>query len=231
MAKTWATLLEEIKDDMNLHGESFVSDTELLSWANDGIEQAEKEIVSLYDKYFETDANIALVSGTSRYALPSDIMAHKITHIEYNDGSREYEIRYMKRKEELRNVDINDYYYRYRLRNDSASGMQIEFYPTPTETSSTNVKIHYIRSVTRLALTTDTIEIPIADAFIKQYIKDQVRGKELGPMWDHSETQSLAKQRALMIEALQNMIPDDSRDEITPDTSFYEDIYDDFEVI
>jgi hypothetical protein len=231
VAKTWATLLEEIKDDMNLHGEDFVSDVELLAWANDGIEQAEKEIVSLYDKYFETDAALPLVSGTALYNLPSDILAHKITHIEYNNGTREYEVKFMKRKDELRNVDANDSYYRYRLRNDAANGMQIEFYPTPTETSASNIKIHYIRSVTRLALTTDVIEIPIADAFIKQYIKDQVRGKELGPMWDHSETQSLQKQRALMIEALQNMVPDDSRDEITPDTSFYEDIYDDFEVI
>ena len=62
MAKTWAVLLEEVKDDMNLHGEDFVSDAELLAWANDGIEQAEKEIVSLYDKYFETDTALALVS-------------------------------------------------------------------------------------------------------------------------------------------------------------------------
>lgn len=230
MAKTWATLLEEIKDDMNLHGESFASDAELLAWANDGIEQAEKEIVSLYDKYFETDTTISLVSGTAKYDLPSDIMAHKITHIEFNDGVSEYEVRYLKRKDEVRYVEQTDPYYRYRLRNDSTSGMQIEVFPTPNESVTDALKVYYIRSVTRLAATTDTIEIPIADAFIKQYIKDQVRGKELGPMWDHSETQALAKQRALMIEALQNMVPDDSRDEITPDLSFYEDIYDEFEV-
>lgn len=230
MAKTWATLLEEIKDDMNLQGEDFVSDAELLAWANDGIEQAEKEIVSLYDKYFETDATITLVSGTAKYSLPSDILANKITHLEYDNGTDEYEIRYLKTKDEMRYVNSNQSYLRYRLRNDSTNGQQIEFFPTPTE-SGAYVKIHYIRSASRLALTTDTIEIPIADAFIKQYIKDQVRGKELGPMWDHGETMGLTKQRSLMIEALQNMIPDDTRDEITPDTSFYEDIYDDFEVI
>jgi len=230
MAKTWATLLEEIKDDMNLHGEDFVSDAELLAWANDGIEQAEKEIVSLYDKYFETDTTLTLVSGTAKYDLPSDIMANKITHLEYDNGTVEYEVRYLKRKDQVRYVDQNENYYSYRLRNDSVNGMQIEVFPTPDENGA-NMKLYYIRSVTRLALTTDTIEIPIADAFIKQYIKDQVRGKELGPMWDHSETQSLQKQRALMIEALQNMVPDDSRDEIRPDMSYYEDLYDDYEVI
>jgi len=231
MAKTWAVLLEEVKDDMNLHGEDFVSDAELLAWANDGIEQAEKEIVSLYDKYFETDTALALVSGTKLYSLPSDILANKITNIEYANGNSEYEILYLKRKEQVRYEGHGGKYYRYRLRNDSTNGIQIEFFPTPTETSSENIKVHYIRSATRLALTTDVIEIPIADAFIKQYMKDQVRGKELGPMWDHAETQSLAKQRALMIEALQNMIPDDSRDEIIPDTSFYDEVYDDYEGI
>jgi hypothetical protein len=230
MAKTWATLKEEIKDDMNLHGEDFVSDLELLAWANDGIEQAEKEIVSLYDKYFETDTTLSLVSGTQRYNLPSDIMAHKITHIEYNNGSKEYEVRYLKRKDEVRYSDQTDDYYRYRLRNDSVNGMQIEIFPTPTETS-TNMKVYYIRTATRIVADSDTIEIPIADAFIKQYIKDQVRGKELGPMWDHSESQAMQRQRALMIEALNNMIPDDSRDEIQPDLSYYEDIYDEFEVM
>lgn len=230
MAKTWATLKEEIKDDMNLHGEDFVSDAELLAWANDGIEQAEKEIVSLYDKYFETDTTLSLVNGTAKYALPADIMANKITHIEYNNGTEEYEVRYLKRKDEVRYVDSTNHYYRYRLRNDSANGQQIEIFPTPDETGD-NMKLYYIRSVTRLALDADTIEIPIADAFIKQYIKDQVRGKELGPMWDHSETQAMQRQRALMIEALQNMVPDDSRDEIRPDLSYYDDLYDEFEVM
>lgn len=230
MAKTWETLREEIKDDMNLQGEDFVSDSELLAWANDGIEQAEKEIVSLYDKYFETDSTITLVSGTAKYDLPDDILASKITHLEFDDGVSEYEIRYLKRKEEMRYVNSSTPYYRYRLRNDSSSGVQIEIYPTPS-VSGDYLKIHYIRSATRLALTTDTIEIPIADAFVKQYIKDQVRGKELGPMWNHQETPALANQRRLMIEALQNMVPDDSRDEITPDTSFYDDIYDDYEVM
>lgn len=214
MAKTWATLREEIKDDMNLQGEDFVSDAELLAWANDGIEQAEKEIVSLYDKYFETDADLALVTGQSLYDLPSDILAHKITHVEYDDGTTEFEIKYLRRKEDFRYQDDNDKVYRYRLRNDSANGMQIKLYPASLETSSSNVKIYYIRSAARIASDSDVIEIPIADAFVKQYIKEQVRAKELGPMFNYQESPAFMKQRELMIEALNNMIPDETRDEI-----------------
>jgi hypothetical protein len=230
MAKTWSQLKDEIKDDMNLQGEDFVSDSELLAWANDGIEQAEKEIVSLYDKYFETDAFIALVTGTNLYNLPTNILANKITHIEYKSGNKQYEVKYLKRKNEVRYLDDNFDFYRYRLRNDSTNGQQIELFPASLETSSQNLKVHYIRSVNRLVDDTDTIEIPIADAFIKEYIKDQVRAKELGPMFQGQETSNLARQRALMIEALNNMIPDDSRDEILPDTRHYDDIYDDFEM-
>ena len=224
MAKTWATLREEIKDDMNLHGEDFASDVELLAWANDGIEQAEKEIVSLYDKYFETDAALTLVSGTSLYSLPSNILANKITHIEYKNGSDEYEVHYLKRKNEVRYQNTTNEFYRYRLRNDITDGIQIELFPVAQENSS-NVKVYFIRSAVRLVEDTDLIEIPIADAFIKQYIKDQVRGKELGPMFNHQETPNLQKQRALMIEALNNMIPDDSRDEIDPQSDDLEDYY------
>jgi hypothetical protein len=31
-----------------------------------------------------------------------------------------------------------------------------------------------------------------------------------------------------MIEALQNMIPDETRDEVEPNTDFYDDIFDDY---
>lgn len=228
MAKTWATLKLEIKNDMNLHGEDWVSDAELLAWANDGIEQAEKEIVSLYDKYLETDVDLALVSGQSLYSLPSDIMASKITNIDYTDGSLKYEIKYAKTKAELRYEYVNDNYYTYRLRNDSVNGRQIEIFPTPNETSPSNVKIDYIRRANRLVEDTDLIDIPDADAFIKQYIKDQVRGKELGPMWDHNETPSLSRQRALFIEVLNNMIPDETRGEMQMDTSHYDDVMDEY---
>lgn len=224
MAKTWATLRTEIKNDMNLHGEDFVSDAELLSWVNDGIERAEKEIVSLYDKYFETDANIALVTGTSLYSLPSGILGNKITHIEYSDGVTEYEVKFMKLKKDARYIDSNDRYYTYRLRNDSVNGTQIELFPPSLETSSTNVKIYFIREANRISEDTDTIEIPLAQAFIKQYIKDQVKEKELGPMFPGMESDELKTEKALMIEALNNMIPDDTRDQVEPDTSFYEDI-------
>lgn len=224
--KTWATLRTEIKNELNLNGEDFVSDLELLAWANDGIEQAEKEIVSLYDKYFETDTLLPIVSGTALYALPADILASKITHIEYKSGSHEFEVEYLKTKDQVRWIDQNGQLprYRYRLRNDSTNGRQIEFFPTPVETSSTAIKVYYIRRAKRLALDADVIDVPIADAFVKQWIKDQVRLKEVGPISNFDESPALARQRALMIEALQHMIPDDTRNQIIPDVSFYDDV-------
>lgn len=229
--KTWAELRTEIKNEMNLNGEDFIADEELLAFANDGIEQAEKEIVSLYDKYFETDAFLPLVSGQSLYSLPSDILASKLTHIEWNNDDHQYEIEYVKTKEQVRYLERQFDRYRYRLRNDTADGIQLELLPAARETAPEAVKIYYIRTAKRIALDTDVIEVPIADAFIKQYIKDQVRAKELGPMFNYEETQALSRQRALMIEALNHMIPDDTRNEIHPDTSYYDDITDEFDYL
>lgn len=218
MAKTWSTLRTEIKNDMNLNGEDFVSDAELLAWANDGIRRAEKIILGLYDKYFETSANLALVTGTSVYSLPSGIIANKITHIEYNDGSgNEYEIYYIKRKHELRYVDSNDNVYRYRIKHDSGSSPQIVLSPASRETSSTNVTIYFIREATALSSDSDTIDIPIADSYVKQFIKDEVRAKEIGPMFAQDDSPKLRREEALLVEALSNMIPDDSRDQIDID--------------
>jgi hypothetical protein len=229
--KTWAELRTEIKNEMNLNGEDFVTDVELLAFANDGIEQAEKEIVSLYDKYFETDTFLPIVNGQALYDLPSDILASKITHIEYDNGSQQYEIEYLKTKGQVRYLDQNDARYRYRMRNDSVNGHQIELMPKARETAASAVKIYYIRTARRIEVDMDVIEIPIADAFIKQYIKDQVRAKELGPMFNYEETGALSRQRALMIEALNHMIPDETRNEIEPDMRYYDDITDEFDYL
>lgn len=225
MAKLWSALRTEIKNDMNLHGEDFVSDAELLAWANDGIRRAEKIILGLYDKYMETSANLALTTGTSVYALPSGIIANKITHIEYNNGTGlEYEVYYIKRKRELRYVDTNDNIYRYYIKHDSGSSPQIVISPAARETSTTNVIIYFIREAATISSDSDSIDIPIADAYVKQYIKDEVRHKEIGPMFPQQESPRLQQEEKLLVEALNNMIPDDSRDQVDIDPDDLEDI-------
>jgi hypothetical protein len=219
--KTWGEMRTEIEAETNTGGEDFVADTELLAWANDAKTEAEAEIVSLYDPYLETEDYLALAIGEDSYDLPADIYASKITGIYFNDGSESYEITLMKRKSTILNVNDNARY-QYRIVNTTADGVQLKLYPASRETSSTNVTIHYIRRSAPITDDNSLMDIPLADAFIKQYVKDKIRGKELGPLAEESRSQLLEKQKQLLIEALNQMIPDENSDQIDPDLTFYD---------
>ena len=224
--KTWGELKSEIQKEYNVEGEDFVSDTELITWANEGKDQAEKEIISLYDKYLETDGNLTLVQGQAEVSLPEDIYANKITAIYYDNGVEKYEIKLIKKKEDIYNICEGDRY-RYTIKNSASDGIKLVLYPTPRESSSTNVKIHYIRESKTLTDDNSLVDIPLADAFVKQYVKDKIKEKEIGPMNVQGESPALTIERRLLIEALTHMIPSDDADKIELDLSFYEDFGDD----
>jgi hypothetical protein len=221
--KTWLEMKTEILAETNTEGEDFVSAAELLAWANDAKDMAEKEIVSLYDSYLETEGYIALVTGTAEYDLPADIFANKITMLMYDNGSEKYEIKRMKKKTKIMNVNENDDY-QYRLINSAADGIKLKLYPESRETSSQNVTIFYIRESTAIADDDSLMDIPLADGFIKQYVKDKIKEKEIGPMNVNQFSPELVRERDLLIEALNHMVPSDSDDELELDTSVYEDM-------
>ncbi len=220
--KTWGIMKGEIKTECNIEGEDFISDAELLVFANDGKDQAEAEIISLYDKYLETDGYLALASGEQEIDPPSDIYANKITAIWYNNGTENYEIKFIKRKEDIYNTGSNDCY-KYSIKNSTADGIKIILHPASRETSTENVVIHYIRESAAIEDDDSVMDIPLADNFIKQHIKDKVKEKEIGPMNTQGESPAAAKERQLLIEALNQMIPSDSADEMEINDSFYDD--------
>mgnify|MGYP001102789710 CR=1 FL=1 len=222
MSKTWETLRSEIHGDMNTEGEAFVTDAELLVWANDAVDEVEKIIVDMYDKYLETEDYLAITSGTSEYDLPSDIYARKITGLQYNNGNHKYEIKPIKRKEEILHVNPGDDY-RFRIINKS-TGVKLKLYPTPSETASEFVTIYYIRSSTDILDDTDTLDLPLSEAYVKQYIKDRIKEKEMGPMNFNWPSDNLVKEGKHLITSLQRMIPDDHSDEVEPDFEYYEDL-------
>lgn len=220
--KTWATMRSEIQRECNIEGEEFVSLTELIDWANDAKDEAEAEIVSLYDRYLETNVMLATTTGSSVVTPPTDIFASKFTGIWFDDGSDKYEVKAMKRKEEIYRARTSDRY-KYYIDNNATTGIKLQLVPVSRETGSLLLKAFYIRKSTRLTVDASLMDIPIADSFIKQYVKDKIKEKEVGPIMDHPRSPLLEKARALMIEALNQMIPDDSVGEIETDHSFYAD--------
>jgi hypothetical protein len=226
---TLSELKDKIKNDLDLASEDFISETELDQYFDEAVDEAEAEIHGLYEDYFLTSANIALVSGTSTYSLPSDIYAHKVRAIIYNDGSTVYPIKRIRDFRKFENIahlglsGSTGHPYMYIVRNTSAAvGPQIVFYPAAQETSATNVTIWYIRNANRLDADADVLDIPEFANFILQYVKVRCYEKEGHPNLPMA-LQALQHERDLMLSTLSTMVPD-ADNEVELDLSHYEDM-------
>jgi hypothetical protein len=215
---TWGTIKSEVQAENDLAEETFVNDAELLQYGNSALEDIEKEIHTLNDKYFAAEANLSLVDGTSTYSLPTDIYANKINAIIYDDGSTAYEIKEIKSLKELPAVEDDDQY-RYRIINNAATGQQIKLYPASRETNSSYVTIYYRRKVALFTDDDTVLDVPEGKDFVKQYVTDKVVNKErMTP--DAPESAALQAKRKKLLDSLENQIDDDNTD-VVVDTSYF----------
>ncbi|MNJ94791.1 hypothetical protein D3C87_124940 [compost metagenome] len=216
---TWGPLKQEILDEYDLNEETFINEAELLALANRALRSAEAQIHEINEKYFETDEPLALETDVSEYPLPEGIYATKITGIFYNNGAEKYEIKPLKDKRRILDVESNDVY-RYRIVNSSGAGLRIKFYPASRETSPENVTVFYIRNVKKITSEADEIDIPEAENFLKQYVIEKAANKErMTP--DAPDSAALMSERKLLIDSLTTRTPDDNN-EVTPDFSHYD---------
>lgn len=224
--KTLAQIRSEIKRACDIEEEDFTSDTEILDYINEAIDEAESEIHNLCEDYFLTSASLALVSGTSSYSLPTDIYADKVRAIIYSNGSTVYpikRIRDMGKFEKLSEISAfgSAMEYQYVLQNASATaGVKVVFYPASRETSSSNATIWYIRNANALSADADKCDIPEAYRFVVQYVKVRIYEKEGNPNLPFAEKR-LMDFRKQMISTLANRVPDND-DTVLGDFSHYE---------
>jgi hypothetical protein len=108
-------------------------------------------------------------------------------------------------------------------------GPKIRLSPQSVETSSTNVKVWYIRSCKRVNPSdsvedrdTTTIDIPEFSNYILSYVKAKVLNKEGSAMLPEA-LQELADNEQIMVDTLQQMVPDND-DVIEGDFSSYEEM-------
>lgn len=217
----------KIQKDMDLEEETFIDDPdEYYGYFNEAIDEAEAEILKLYQYYFKTEIDITWVDGTARYSLPADIYGNKILYIQYErDQTRRYQIVRIRNNEIADVADdagYNNYYYFDIQNTDAATGVEIIFYPTPRESGS-YVKMYYLRNANRVDATDSKIDIPEFINFIFAYVKVRIAEKETSPLLNNY-LQGLERQRMLMKQTLDNMIPDEL-EVIDPDLSFYQEFY------
>ncbi|MFN3453441.1 MAG: hypothetical protein ACK41T_00675 [Pseudobdellovibrio sp.] len=216
---TWGEIKQEIEHELDLSEESWLNENDLINFANSAISDIEKEIHTIHDNYFDSEAIVELEHGESLYSLPEDIYANKITGIFYNDGIEKYEVLELKDRKRILNIHDNDVY-SYRVVNTLADGSKIKLYPASRVTSLTAMIVSYRRKAKLFSSDEDQLDIPEAKDFIKQFIKDQVVNKERATP-DAPESAQLARKRKLLLDSLENMIDDDNT-EISVNYSFYE---------
>jgi hypothetical protein len=66
---TVSEIIEKIQEEMDLQEETFISQSEFIDYINEGIDDAEAEIMKLYEGYFNTTSTIDLVAGQKAYSL------------------------------------------------------------------------------------------------------------------------------------------------------------------
>lgn len=222
---TYSQIKEKIENDLDLSDEDFISETELLGYINEAIDDCESIIhnLGLEAKYFLTTDTLTLVSGTSDYDPPSDIFANKISKVFYVNGSKKYEVFRIRDLRDTQWINPGEDY-RYLILNLTA-GVKWRFFPTPTE-SGAYIQRYYIRNVRKLttsASASNTCEIPESVNFIFQHVKKRVYEKEGNPNLPEA-VQDLKIQHDLMVQNLQEYVPDENNS-VIPDFTFYEDMH------
>lgn len=221
---TYAELKLSLQKELDLEDETFITADEFLNYFNSAVDEVESAIHTIYEDYFLTKANISLVSGTATYDFPEDIYAQKIRAILYNDsGSKKYFVQRVKKLEETMWVENNDFY-KYLITNTSADGLQIQFFPTPSETSSTNMTIYYLRNAKRFEDSTDVCDIPEFTHVIVQYVRWKCMSKE-GHPGTQEALADLERMKADMVTTLEARVPDEDNF-VMMDQSFYFDFDD-----
>lgn len=222
---TYSDLKTKLENDLDLIDEDFITETELLGYLNEAIDDCEAIIhnLGLEAKYFKTTDTLTLVNGTSDYSMPSDIYANKLIGVYYINGGKKYRID-KRRSQDAILDDTTGADYEYDILNLTA-GIKMRLYPTPSE-SGAYIQRYYIRNVRALTTSvasTNTCEIPESSNFVIQHVKCRVYEKEGNPNLPEAKV-ALQQQYDLMVQNLQEFTQDNNN-QIIPDLSHYQDMY------
>ena len=163
---TWDELNTKVRTDQDLQEKTFISDTEMVGYANEAIDHCETLVNTLYKDYFLAGPyEFPLVSGTDEYAMPPRIYADAIRRAMHVDGSNVYTMHRVRdwHKFEIHTYDRvnnNSNLYSYFLSNDDPG--EVKFLVTPVPTTTPTVRVWYIRQANRFVLGTDGCAIVYA---------------------------------------------------------------------
>lgn len=210
---TWSDLKDRVQAEMDTEDEDFVSDPELLGYANAGIARVEALILNLNEDYFLAEpVPITLVQGQSAYSLPTDIYAQKIREIIYDNGAENYEVKRIRQIREISNIVAGERY-RYICTNSYTNGVKLNIYPAPSEAGNL-MTLWYLRNATKITSLSDEIDLPEAIEFLNAFIKEQIINKERNTI-NAPPSPALMKEEELLMTTLHQRFVDEEKDELT----------------
>ena len=225
---TWAEIKGKVLRDLDLEGESFIQEDELLGYANEAVDEVERQIHTLCEDYFLSRLDLPLVSGQEEYSLPSDIFAMKLRQIVYRNGTQVWKLERIREWHKFETYESDrsrvaqNQMYGYFILNKNAGSPKILITPTPTE-SGDFLKVWYIRNANELVDDSSILDIPEAAGYIIQSIKVRCYEKELHPNLQKAIA-DLAGQREDTIKSLSEMFAD-NQNILEADTRLYDEMY------
>ena len=219
---TYLEIKNKVLRDLDLEDETFISAAEFMDYVNQAIDFVENQIHTIYEDYFLVYDTLNLVGGTQKYALPTDIFANKIRGILYNDGSKKYVIKRMKRIHNSMYTQGNEQFYQYILVNDATDGYRMMFFPTPSASETSHITRWYLRNATRMVDNTSICDIPEFTSFVIAKTKALCKQKENSGVPVNEMELMVDLEQKNMLETLSSMT-DDEDTEVQMDLSFYRD--------
>lgn len=232
---TYAVLESDIETECSIdvsNENEFVTQAQLIHFANKGIDRAEKLINTIYEDYFLCRDTVNLVADTEEYAPPTDLWAMKIRSLIYYDTSRVYEVLKFRnwkkfieyRMERTFDTSTSGNNYRYFILNETAGAWKLLVTPMPKAAGT--IEIWYWRQANRIVLTTDVMDVPEAKDLILAYMRYRVVALEFKGNLEATDVAAakadLMDEEERLRQSLALMVVD-AATEIEQDNSHYED--------
>lgn len=218
---------QKVERDLDLEGETFITATEMLGYANEAIDEVERQILTLCEDYFLTRTTITLVPGEEEYAIPTDIYALKIRKMVYRNNNQVWAVdrvrdwnKFLSYELDKTNLSATQHY-KYFIVNQAAGAPKLLLTPTPTEAGSF-LQVWYLRNANEMVDDTSVCDIPEAVNYVMAYIRMKCMAKEMHPNLSTAIAEVEA-QKSDTLKTLAEMVPDNENN-IEADTRLYDEM-------
>lgn len=170
---TLTTLISRARSRADMPSTSFVTDSEVTAWLNEGHQALHEKLIEAYGEHyvFSTSA-LTTIAGTIDYSLPSDFF--KLYGVDLTYGGRSRSLKPYPFNE--RNFFKNQNTTWYNIPRYALLGSNIRFQPDPGNTSGT---LNYAPVASTLSSGSDTVNYPNGwEKYIVVYAAIRMLNKE-----------------------------------------------------